>query len=196
MRDRRNDNRRAAAGATGTAGAAASIGVRLWAKVVRRPVDSLAIVGASAASLLIIVNAVFLQSGSHPAPFFANPTRPPAAAETRLNAAGMTTLKPVETMAPPHSLAGARAPQSVSVRRNDPIAELIGSSIGSSSRVTAVQRALSEFGYGQIKPSGILDEATSAAIETFEREHKLPVTGRLSDRLVSELASMAGRPIE
>ena len=42
---------------------------------------------------------------------------------------------------------------------------------------------LSEFGYGQIKPSGILDEATSAAIEKFEREHKLPVTGRLSDRL-------------
>ena len=60
----------------------------------------------------------------------------------------------------------------------------------------AVQRVLSEFGYGQIKPSGILDEATSAAIEKFEREHKLPVTGRLSDRLLSELAAMTGRPLD
>jgi peptidoglycan hydrolase-like protein with peptidoglycan-binding domain len=78
------------------------------------------------------------------------------------------------------------------MRRADPIAELLGSS----SRVAAVQRVLSEFGYGQIKPSGILDEATSTAIERFEREHKLPVTGLLSDRLVRELASMSGRPLD
>ncbi len=58
-------------------------------------------------------------------------------------------------------------------RRNDPIADLIGPS----PRITAVQRALSDYGYGQIKPSGILDNATIAAIEKFEREHKLPVTG-------------------
>ena len=78
------------------------------------------------------------------------------------------------------------------MRRNDPIAELLGSS----ARVAAVQRVLSEFGYGQIKPSGILDGATSAAIEKFERERKLPVTGLLSDRLVSELAAMSGRPLD
>ena len=62
--------------------------------------------------------------------------------------------------------------------------------------VAAVQRVLSEFGYGQIKPTGILDGGTSAAIEKFEREHKMPVTGLLSDRLVSELASMSGRPLD
>ena len=44
-----------------------------------------------------------------------------------------------------------------------------------------MQRVLSEYGYGQIKPSGVVDEATSEAIEKFEREHKLPVTGRISD---------------
>ena len=59
-----------------------------------------------------------------------------------------------------------------------------------------MQRALSDYGYGQIKPSGILDEPTSAAIEKFEREHKLPVTGRVSDRLVGELAAMVGQPLE
>ncbi len=84
------------------------------------------------------------------------------------------------------------APQPVAVRRNDPIADLIGPS----PRIAAVQRALSEYGYGQIKPTGVLDDATSAAIEKFEREHKLPVTGRVSDRLVSELAAMVGHPLE
>jgi hypothetical protein len=42
----------------------------------------------------------------------------------------------------------------------------------------------------------MLDDATSQAIEKFEREHKLPVSGRVSDRLVSELAAMIGHPIE
>ena len=41
-----------------------------------------------------------------------------------------------------------------------------------------VQRALAEFGYAQIKPTGILDPETQAAIERFERERKLPITGR------------------
>ena len=59
-----------------------------------------------------------------------------------------------------------------------------------------MQRVLSEFGYGQIKPSGMLDTATSEAIEKFEREHKLPVSGRVSDKLVSELGAMAGHPLE
>lgn len=79
-----------------------------------------------------------------------------------------------------------------SPRRNDPIADLIGPS----PRIQAVQRALSDYGYGQIKPSGMLDDATSEAIEKFEREHKLPVTGRVSDRLVAELTAMVGHPIQ
>ena len=68
--------------------------------------------------------------------------------------------------------------------------------ISQSPRIAAVQRALSEYGYAQLKPSGILDDATSKAIEKFEREHKLPVTGRVTDRLVAELAGLVGHPIE
>ena len=76
--------------------------------------------------------------------------------------------------------------------RNDPIAELIAPS----KRVIAIQRALSDFGYGQIKPSGNYDADTRAGIEKFERDHKLPVTGDISDRFVRELATMTGRPLE
>ncbi|MGZ3291755.1 MAG: peptidoglycan-binding domain-containing protein, partial [Xanthobacteraceae bacterium] len=65
-----------------------------------------------------------------------------------------------------------------------------------SKRVIALQRALAEYGYGQIRPSGIIDAETQSAIEKFERERKLPVTGQASDRVVRELAAMTGRPLE
>jgi peptidoglycan hydrolase-like protein with peptidoglycan-binding domain len=63
-------------------------------------------------------------------------------------------------------------------------------------RVLAVQRALAEFGYGQIKTTGVFDPTTKSAIEKFERERKLPVSGKLSDRLMKELAAVTGRPLE
>jgi peptidoglycan hydrolase-like protein with peptidoglycan-binding domain len=65
-----------------------------------------------------------------------------------------------------------------------------------SKRVIALQRALAEYGYGQIKPNGIVDSETQRAIERFERERKLPITGQASDRVVRELAAMTGRPLE
>ena len=48
---------------------------------------------------------------------------------------------------------------------------------------------------GQIR-GGIIDAETAAAIEKFERERKLPITGQASDRVVRELAAMTGRPLE
>jgi len=156
----------------------------MWAKATHRPVDSVAIFGAVAASVVIVVNALYLQSGAHPAPFFANTKTSQIVADSR--------PKPVEPATPARPAAAMPTPQPVAVRRNDPIADLIEPS----PHITAVQRALSEFGYGQIKPTGILDDATSVAIEKFEREHKLPVTGRITDRLVSGLTSMVGHPIE
>ena len=63
-------------------------------------------------------------------------------------------------------------------------------------RVAAVQRALTEYGYGQLKPTGTVGSDTQAAIQKFEREHKLPVTGQVSDRLVRELTAVIGHPID
>jgi peptidoglycan hydrolase-like protein with peptidoglycan-binding domain len=63
-------------------------------------------------------------------------------------------------------------------------------------RVAAVQRALTEYGYGQLKPTGTVGSDTQAAIQKFERERKIPVTGQVSDRLVRELAAVTGRPVE
>ncbi|MFL6791600.1 MAG: peptidoglycan-binding domain-containing protein [Bradyrhizobium sp.] len=63
-------------------------------------------------------------------------------------------------------------------------------------RVAAVQRALTEYGYGQLKPTGTIGSDTQAAISKFERERKLPVTGQMSDRLVRELTAVIGHPID
>ena len=63
-------------------------------------------------------------------------------------------------------------------------------------RIASVQRALTENGYGQLKPTGAVGADTQAAITKFERNRKLPVTGQMSDRLVRELTAMTGRPIE
>ncbi len=86
---------------------------------------------------------------------------------------------------------GARAVLSAPVRQ-DPIAELIAPT----KQVLAIQRALADFGYGQIKPTGAYDPQTQSAIEKFERDRRLPVTGQISERLVRELAAMTGRPLE
>ncbi|KRR15633.1 peptidoglycan-binding protein [Bradyrhizobium lablabi] len=63
-------------------------------------------------------------------------------------------------------------------------------------RVAAVQRALTQYGYGQLKPTGAVGADTQTAISKFERDRKLPVTGQMSDRLVKELTTMIGHPID
>ena len=63
-------------------------------------------------------------------------------------------------------------------------------------RVAAVQRALTQYGYGQLKPTGAVGADTQTAIAKFERDRKLPVTGQMSDRLVRELGAMIGQSIE
>ncbi len=68
--------------------------------------------------------------------------------------------------------------------------------IAGSRRVAAVQRVLTENGYGQLKATGTIGSDTQAAIQKFEREHKMPPTGQMSDRLVRELAAMVGHPID
>jgi peptidoglycan hydrolase-like protein with peptidoglycan-binding domain len=87
-------------------------------------------------------------------------------------------------------------PSSAGAASIAPPADAIAKLITPSKRVTAVQRALADFGYGQIKPTGVVDPETRAAVEKFERDHRLPVTGQISDHLVRDLAAMTGRPLE
>jgi hypothetical protein len=184
------------------AGAGGALLLDLWRKATERPIDFVAVVVATALSAVIVVNALYLQTGSRSAPYFTPPGAAAAATSGALASAssgpgqttGATSPKPAEQIVATRPVAStAIAPQPVSVRRDDPIADLIAPQ--PSPRVTAVQRALSEYGYGQIRQTGVLDEPTVAAIEKFEREHKLPVTGRISERLVSQLAALVGHSL-
>jgi hypothetical protein len=167
------------------ASVAGSLAFMVWAKAVRRPVDSFAMFAAFAASLTIVINGLFFQSGPHPASMSMNPAPLSPA---------LDVVSPKPTVSPPaatHNVEVTRTTPAVPGRRNDAIAQLIGQS----SHILAVQRALSEYGYGQIKQTGVLDPPTSQAIEQFEREHNLPVTGKISDGLLTDLAAMTGRPL-
>jgi hypothetical protein len=110
----------------------------------------------------------------------------------RASADPMAGLVKSTTTPPAASTAVARPPAPVPNVARDPLGDLIVSS----RRVAAVQRALTEYGYGQLKPTGTAGSDTQAAIQRFERERKLPVTGHISDRVVKELATVTGRPIE
>jgi hypothetical protein len=156
----------------------------------RRPKDAVCLGLAVGAAGFIVVNALFLQTGPHPAPIFAEVAQPaaPAAASTPPAKRQASARLPAATLpaAPPKTVTAVRADS-----RPDPIAELLEPT----NRTIAVQRALTEFGYGQIKPTGNVGPETKAAIEKFERERKLPVTGQVSERLTRELTAMKGGPL-
>jgi Putative peptidoglycan binding domain len=89
------------------------------------------------------------------------------------------------------------APQPNVVRPPAPIPAPV--QITGSRRVAAVQRALSENGYGQLRATGAtgtIGADTQAAIQKFERERHMVVTGQVSDRLVKELTIVTGHPID
>jgi hypothetical protein len=190
--------------------------------LLRSPKDVVAGAFAFAAVIAIIANALFLQAGRHPSPMFGSVVAMPAAAlapasplprprpveaDASLFEPKAAETKPAEPKAadPLASLvkatsAPAAAPSNIvrppalvpASSRN----ETIANASPGSRRVAAVQRALTEYGYGQLKPTGTVGSDTQAAIQKFERERKLPVTGQMSDRLVRELIAVTGRPIE
>lgn len=65
-----------------------------------------------------------------------------------------------------------------------------------SPRIVEIQKALARLGYGPLRVDGRTGEATKQAIERFERDRRLPVTGDVSDRLIRELNAVAGLSIQ
>jgi hypothetical protein len=178
------------------------------------PKDVIAGVLAFAAVSAIIANALFLQAGRHPAPMFGSVVTLPAVA----TASPLPRPRPVEadaiayeskpmepraadpqanlvktTNATPVVPAIPRPPVAVPVASHADAFAILGAGLR---RVAAVQRALTEYGYGQLKPTGTAGSDTQAAIQKFERARRLPVTGQVSDRLVHELTAMIGHPID
>jgi Putative peptidoglycan binding domain len=179
------------------------------------PKDMVAGALAFAAIGAIVANALWLQAGRHPSPMFgiavAMPATPVAAANPlprpRPFEADVSAFesKPSEPRAPDplaNLVKASSAPMAVPAAIARPPAPIPAASrsdalaSAGSRRVAAVQRTLTEFGYGQLKPTGTVGSDTQAAIQKFEKTRRLPVTGQMSDRLVQELAAMVGHSID
>ena len=169
------------------------------------PKDMIAGVLAFAAVSAIITNALFLQAGRHPSPMFGSVVALPATGS--VSASPLPRPRPVDAMTRSAEPSPAD-PKPAESKAADTLANLVKSTsapsvtpsntaqVAGPRRVAAVQRALTEYGYGQLKPTGTVGSDTQAAIQKFERERKIPVTGQVSDRLVRELATVTGRPVE
>ncbi|WP_029354172.1 peptidoglycan-binding domain-containing protein [Bosea sp. 117] len=64
-----------------------------------------------------------------------------------------------------------------------------------SPRVMDVQKALAKLGYGPIRIDGRIGVSTQEAIQRFERDRRLPITGEISDKMVQELNAVSGMSI-
>jgi Putative peptidoglycan binding domain len=193
------------------------------------PKDTLAGLIAFAAVSAIVTNAVFLQTGPHPAPMFGSVVH---MQQANLAAVALPRPRPAEADAAPtetHSIEPHQIePHQIEPRQiekanelrlpeskgNDPLGNLVKATVPppanallppasipsvqvtGSRRVAAVQRALTEYGFGQLKATGTIGADTQAAIMKFERDRRLPVTGQVSERLVHELSAMIGHPID
>jgi peptidoglycan hydrolase-like protein with peptidoglycan-binding domain len=115
-------------------------------------------------------------------------SKPEPKPEVMSNFVAKTVVQP-----PPAAQPAAAASSTAIVRPPVPVAT---PQTAAGRKIAAVQRTLTEYGYGQLKPTGLIGADTQAAITKFERDRKLPVTGQMSDRLVKELSSMTGRPID
>jgi hypothetical protein len=195
----------------------------LWAlqTLLGRPRDSILAILVASSVGAIIVNSLFLQHGRHPAPIFTYvsenpvPTSPavfvpsaavavpsaqaadahPPSAPHRTSAELSTGTLPVAALPRQRPPEAPPRIQQVSARTVPAHKDTIADILSPPQQLSAVQRALSEFGYGQIQPNGKMGPETKAAIERFERERNLTVTGRLSSRLVQELSAVTGRQL-
>jgi hypothetical protein len=203
--------RRGAAAAAMEAKAARGLAMRI---LLYSPKDVIAGALAFAAIGGIITNALFLQAGHHPSPMFGAAVTTPVAAAAPVSP--LPRPRPIDALP-----SEAKPVESRSAEANDPLTNLVRATAAptpapsnvqrpsapvpyhnealapsGSRRVAAVQRALTEYGYGQLKPTGTIGADTQAAIQKFERDRKIPVTGQMSDRVVHELVAMIGHPID
>lgn len=187
----------------------------------RRPVVAAGALLASLSAGAVGWNALAVQTRRHPAPLFAPktvvpsprpearalPSRPSPAAPLSRPAPSPARTPPREV--PVESARSANPAPAVPVAparpasSRDPIGDVIRGEIDGSAQkpegarnVVAAQKALLKLGYGPVKTDGVAGPATRQAIERFERERRLPVTGELGPRTVRELTAQSGVSIE
>lgn len=198
LRDDRPEKKRSRGGKET---AAASSGVASWTRHFggRRGLFSLGV--GAAVAIGIPLNALYLQEGRHPAPLF-HPmpeTKPDAVRHAHVEAPTPARVPEAAPVAPapakPQSVARAESPRAEKPR------DLIGSLLSGGApkkeegdkAVRSAQQELAKLGYA-IRLDGVLGGSTRQAIEKFERDNRMPITGDLSPAVLRRLRARVAHP--
>jgi peptidoglycan hydrolase-like protein with peptidoglycan-binding domain len=140
-----------------------------------RPRDTLAVAAAGGAVVAILVNALFMQSGPHPAPIFANKPVPVVAPQPDPLALLMPHRRPGTTRA--DAITPTRP-------RSDTVAE--------------IQRELTRRGFYDGPPDGVYGPKTDAAIRDFEQAAGLRASAEPGETLLAAIvrSNVKARPVE
>lgn len=173
----------------------------------------------------VAANALYGQAGRHPAPLFAGartaaaePRKaepaplPPARPGTTGSLAASAPAAPraagprdaigdlIRTDQGPQAKAAAVAARPAA---RDNIGEMIRQAEPAAKAapepqrlVLSGQKALVKLGYGPLKTDGLMGPGTRQAIERFEKDRSLPVTGELAGRTLKALSAQAAMPVE
>ena len=138
--------------------------------LLHRPAEVLGAVAIGGFTVAILANALMMQTGTHPAPFFARQILP---------------------QADPGAAAARAQSEAGSARTSSRPAGDITAALqqGADRLVLDIQTALAGRGFYDGVPDGLLGPHTVAAIRAFQTALHLPVTGEPSDDLLSRLKS-------
>lgn len=67
--------------------------------------------------------------------------------------------------------------------------------VSANPRLASVQAILSDLGYGPLKADGVMGQNTSMAIQRFELDRGLPISGRVTPQVVARLEEVSGRKV-
>lgn len=155
---------------------------RTLAAIGRRPGRTAAIVVLGVGAIAIVSNAAFFQTAEHPSPLFA--TRP-------------ATEQVADTPAPTAVAAPPVAPRIDEVGRLvelTAVAPPPARAIPASPNVVEVQQLLTAQGYEPGTVDGLYGTRTQTAIEAYQRDRGLTVTGTVDEALVAQLRQTAAAP--
>jgi len=179
----------------------------------RRGIVFLCLAGAGAIG--VPLNALYFQDGRHPAPLFRSfapepraqaeapaplpPVRPQPAAPAQAAAVQPAPIQhaPVQHIQVTAKPAAAK-PEPARTEKRDSIGALLGKDAHKEAAKTdeadktvlTAQRALAKLGFA-LRPDGKMGGATKQAIEKFERDNHLPVTGEVTAKLLRKLQGQA-----
>jgi len=137
----------------------------------RRPRDKVAAGVAALAAIAILINALFMQSGPHPAPIFAN-TPPPVVAPA---------IDPLAALLSRRPLAGAKVEVTAKEHpRPDTVAD--------------IQRELARRGFYDGPVDGLYGPKTDRAIRDFEQAAGLSPSAEPNDVLLATIRQSSAKP--